>query len=191
LAVPLDTLLVSGCSGKSNDRKTSGEARSDGSATTVYSMDVVNGCAGFGAAQAAEFLAVPAAEIESRSEQVTPTTRGCSFSYRGDQTRQVGFTITREDSIDDAKHSFASYRETVSMGSRVQQSATGEKPAEGAYVDILGVGDEAVWRSSLTRCAIIPTESRESEPHPRCECHATGTAGCDPASRQTSQGVRW
>jgi hypothetical protein len=117
-------------------------------------MEVVNRCAGFGAAQAAELLAVPAGQIEPRLQQITPTTRECSFVYRADPTRLVGFSITREDSIDEAKHSFASYRETVSIGSRVQQSATGEKPAEGAYVDILGVGDEAVWSHTNESLAV-------------------------------------
>ena len=115
---------------------------------------MVNACGGFGTAQAAELLAVSATEVEPRFEQVTPATRGCTFTYRGDQTRQVSFSITREDSIDDAKHSFASYRETVSIGSQVQQSATGEKPAEGAYVDVLGVGDEAIWSHTNETLAV-------------------------------------
>ena len=33
----------------------------------------------------------------------------------------------------------------LSLGSRAQESATGTKAAEGAYSDILGVGEEAVW----------------------------------------------
>ena len=115
---------------------------------------MVNACGGFGTAQAAELLAVSATEVEPRFEQVTPATRGCTFTYRGDQTRQVSFSITREDSIDDAKHSFASYRETVSIGSQVQQSATGEKPAEGAYVDVLGVGDEVIWSHTNETLAV-------------------------------------
>ena len=148
-----------------------GAAPSGGSGTTLYSMDVANRCAGFAAAQAGEFLAVSAAEIEPRFEQVTPTTRGCGFVYRGDQTRQVVFSITREDSVEEAKHSFASYRETVTIGSRVQQSATGDKPAEGAYVDILGVGDEAIWshtngslavrRSNLTIMVMRPDDRKQ------------------------------
>ena len=163
-------LALCGCGGSSNDQKPSGEALSDGSAT-VYSMEVVSRCAGFGGPQAAEFLQVPAGDIESRLDQVTPTTRGCTFTYRVDQTRQVSFSITREDSVDEAKHSFASYRETVSIGSRVRQSATGEKPAEGAYVDIFGVGDEAIWshtnetlavrRANLTIMVIKPDDKKQ------------------------------
>ena len=153
LVVTLCVVLLCGCRGASKDQKTSGEA-SAGSGTTVYSMEVANRCAGYGAAQAAEFLAVPAAEIEPQFAQVTPTTRGCTFTFRGDPTRVVSFSITREDSIDVAKASFASYRDTVTIGSRVQQSATGDKPAEGAYVDILGVGDEAVWSHTNETLAV-------------------------------------
>ena len=150
----LGVLILCGCKGSSNDQKTAAAASSGRSGTTLYSMDVVNRCAGFGTAQAGEFLGLSAAEIEPRFEQVTPTTRGCGFVYRGDQSRQVVFSITREDSVEEAKHSFASYRETVTIGSRVQQSATGDKPAEGAYVDILGVGDEAIWSHTNESLAV-------------------------------------
>lgn len=167
----LCVLILCGCRGASNDQKTSGEASSGGSAHTVYSMEVVNRCAGFGTAQAGDLLGVPAAELEQRFEQVTPTTRGCGFVHRGDQTRQVSFSITREDSVDDAKHSFASYRDTVTIGSRVRESATGDKPPEGAYVDILGVGDEAIWshtnetlavrRGNLTIMVMRPDDKKQ------------------------------
>ena len=169
--VALCVLILCGCKGASNTQKNSGVASSGQSPTTVYPMEVANRCAGFGASQAAEFLAVPAGEIEPRFEQVTPTTRGCGFLYRGDPSRVVSFSITREDSIDEAKHSFASYRDTVTIGSRVQQSATGDKPAEGAYVDILGVGDEAVWshtngslavrRANLTIMVMRPDDRKQ------------------------------
>jgi hypothetical protein len=166
----LCVLATCGCNRVANDQKTSGQESSTGS-SPVYSAEVVNACGRFTAAQAAEFLAVPAAEVESRFAQVTPTTRGCTYTYRGDQSRQVSFSITREESIEEAKHSFASYRETVTIGSRVQQSATGEKPAEGAYVDILGVGDEAIWshtnetlavrRANLTIMVIRPDDKKQ------------------------------
>jgi hypothetical protein len=134
-------------------------------------MEVVNRCAGFGAAQAAELLGVAAADLEPRFEQVTPTTRGCTFTHRGDQTRQVSFSITREDSVDEAKHSFASYRDTVTMSSRAREAVMKEKPPEGAYVDILGVGDEAVWShtneslnvrlANLTIMVLRPDEKKQ------------------------------
>jgi hypothetical protein len=163
-------VVLCGCRGASNDPPSSADNSPGPSPTIVYSVDVVNACAGFGAAQAAELLAVAAADVEARSEQVTPTTRGCTFTYRGDETRQLSFSITREDSIDEAKHSFASYRETVSIGSQVQQSATGKQPEEGAYVDILGVGDEAIWshtngalavrRANLTIMVLRPDDRK-------------------------------
>lgn len=154
VVVTLCVVMLCSCTDASNDQQASGGGSSSPSGATVYSMDVVNACAGYGASQAAEFLGVAAAEIEQVFAQVTPTTRGCTFAYRPDQTRQVSFTISRDESIDEAKHSFASYRETVSISSRVQQSATGEKPAEGAYVDILGVGDEAVWSHTNESLAV-------------------------------------
>jgi hypothetical protein len=53
----------------------------------------------------------------------------------------------------------------------VQQSATGDKPAEGAYVDILGVGDEAIWshtngtlavrRANLTIMVMRPDDRKQ------------------------------
>ena len=70
--VTLCVLVLCGCSGASDGEKTR-EAATRGSGGTVHSMEVVNRCAGFGAAQAAELLGVAAADLEPRFEQVTPT----------------------------------------------------------------------------------------------------------------------
>src|SRR4030095_13897067 len=97
------------------------------------------GCGGFGAVQAAEILGVAAPAVTARSQDVTPTTRGCEFSA-GD--KKISFSLTVEDSIDDAKKDFQNLRETYVIAARAQESATGKALEEGAYSDILSVGDE-------------------------------------------------
>ena len=55
LLVTLCVLILSGCRGASNDQTTSGGASSGASGTTVYSMEVANRCAGFGAPKPPSF----------------------------------------------------------------------------------------------------------------------------------------
>ena len=108
----------------------------------LVGVDAKARCGGFGTAQAAEILGVGAGAVIERSQDVTPTTRGCEFSA-GD--KKISFSLTVEASIDEAKRDFENLRETYEIAARAQESATGKKIEEGAYSDILSVGDEGVW----------------------------------------------
>jgi hypothetical protein len=134
----------SGASGEPSPSSTPAVGSSQGSAKSsgLISVDAKARCGGFGAAEAAQILGVAAATVTARSQDVTPTTRGCEFKS-GDKA--VSFSLTVEDSIDEAKKDFENLRETYVIAARAQESATGKALDEGAYSDILGVGDEGVW----------------------------------------------
>ena len=110
-----------------------------------FNRDTLARCAGYGPAQASEILGVPASAVIDKSEDISPNTRGCGFAQRDDSSKTLLFSLNFEESVDDANTTFAQMRDTLSLGSRVQESATGTKSAEGAYSDILGLGEEAVW----------------------------------------------
>ena len=142
-------LLISGaCGGGSTGAPPASSAAAPVSTQqTAKSGGLVGGeakarCGGFGAVQAAEILGVAAAAVTTRSQDVTPTTRGCEFSA-GD--KKISFSLTVEDSIDDAKKDFQNLRETYVIAAKAQESSTGKELKEGAYSDILSVGDEGVW----------------------------------------------
>jgi hypothetical protein len=107
-------------------------------------------CGGFGAAQAAEALGVAATAVTEHSQDITPTSRGCSFSAGDGKT--VEFSLSLDRSVDDAERALASLRETYMIAGRAQESATGKPVEGGAYTDILDLGDEAVW--SVTNTAL-------------------------------------
>lgn len=134
-------------SGATGDTTASAGASSSQAPAAARSSGLVGAeakarCGGFGTAQAAEILGVTAAAVTARSQDVTPTTRGCEFSA-GD--KKISFTLTVEASIDAAKRDFENLREGYVIAARAQESATGKKIEQGAYSDILSVGDEGVW----------------------------------------------
>jgi hypothetical protein len=140
-------LVVVGCSGGAAGETSSSAAPAQASAQKPAKGGLVGAeakarCGGFGAAQAAEILGVAASAVAPRISDVTPTTKGCEFSA-GD--KKVSFSLTVADSIEEAKKDLENLRETYVIAARSQESATGRKIPEGAYSDILSVGDEGVW----------------------------------------------
>ena len=113
--------------------------------------DAKTNCGGFAAAQAAEILGVGAAGIAEQAQDITPTSRGCSY-IAGD--RKVVFTLTLAESVDEAKRDFANMRDTYTISARAQEKATGKSIPEGAYSDILSVGDEGIWSVTNRSMAI-------------------------------------
>ena len=147
LGIALACVLLCACGGsKTEDGSTSSaSASSSASNANFFSRDTLAKCAGFGAAQAAAILGVAPDAVVEKSEDITPNSRGCNYAPRDDASKALFFSVNFDESVDEAKTSFAQMRDTLSLGSRVQESATGTKSAEGAYSDILGVGEEAVW----------------------------------------------
>jgi hypothetical protein len=148
--VSLGAACGSGTDSQSTSAGSSPASSSAAKGGSLIGADARARCGGFGIAQAAEILGVAASAVTDRSQDITPTARGCEFAA-GD--RKIGFTLTVEPSIDDAKSALAQMRDTYVTAARAQESATGKKIEEGAYSEIFGVGDEALW--SVTNTSMI------------------------------------
>jgi hypothetical protein len=118
---------------------------------SLVAADTKARCAGFGTAEAAEILGVPPAVVTDRSQDITPISRGCTF--RAGDEQAVNFMLRVDDSIEAATSEFVGLKATYAIAARAQEAATGKKIAEGAYSDILGVGDEAIW--SVTNGSLV------------------------------------
>jgi hypothetical protein len=139
---------LSACgSGAPEATKSSGAASSTSAPAATRSSGLVGAdtkarCGGFGTAQAAEILGVTASAVTDHSQDITPTSRGCEFRA-GD--KKIAFSLGLENSIDEAKKSLENMRQAYVISAEAQEKATGRKIEEGAYSEILDVGDEAVW----------------------------------------------
>jgi hypothetical protein len=148
ISVVMCALALCGCgSGATGETTPAGNAtpgadQKSVQTTGLVTADVKNRCAGFGATQAADILGVPAGSITATSQDITPTARGCEFTGGG---KKISFSLSLEASIDDAKRAIENTKETYVISARAQEGATGKEIKEGAYSDILGVGDEAIW----------------------------------------------
>lgn len=148
ISVVMCALALCGCGGGAPGERASAGNATPGvkaksvEATGLVTADVKNRCAGFGAAQAAEILGTPAGSVTATSQDITPMARGCEFIGGG---KKISFSLALEASIDDAKRAIANSRETYVISARAQETATGKEIKEGAYSDILSVGDEAIW----------------------------------------------
>ena len=155
-AIPLvvGLLTLGACGSGSGDQATSTGASATAAATRSAKSRLISAetkvrCAGFGPAQAAEFLGVAAGAVTQRAKDITPTARGCEFIGAD---KKILFSLGLDDSAEDTKRAFESLRETYVMSARIQESATGKKLEEGAYSDILSLGDEAIW--SITNMSL-------------------------------------
>jgi hypothetical protein len=129
--------------------------------------EVVSRCAGFGPAEAAGFLGVPAAAIVDRSSDITPTARICAFAVAADESKAVSFTLERDESVEASARAYASMKDMIPIAAGAQQStdmATGDSP----LIEIGGLGDEALWTNTnhsltvrsrnLTILVMLPNE---------------------------------
>ncbi len=101
----------------------------------------LEGCVGFTADDAAPFLGVPAAQITANIEESYKGFWLCSFAQPGGST-SVSFSVKIAGSEKEAVSDMEEYRGNLEIA--------GEQPQwkdlpKGAYSDIIGVGDEAVW----------------------------------------------
>ena len=101
-------------------------------------------CGGFGAAQAAELLGVPASGITDSSSDVTPTLRMCTFSARDASSQIVTFSMSLEESVDEARRTYAQMKANIPIAQHAQESA-GVSSDDSALIEIGGLGDEALW----------------------------------------------
>lgn len=103
-------------------------------------------CGGFGPAQAAELLGAPASAITDSSSDITPTLRMCTFSARDASSQMVSFSMSLEESVDEAKRTYAQMKDNIPIAQHAQESA-GVSSDDSALVEIGGLGDEALWTS--------------------------------------------
>lgn len=158
LVVLAGSVAFSACSnGASTSTTTASPGRADGKSP----------CAGFGVAQAAELMGVPASEVKENLGNITPSTRSCDF-VAGE--KRIGFSVTVEESVDAAKRVLENAKETYEMAVRAQEKATGKGIPEGAYSDIVNIEDEAIWsvtngtilgrRKNVTYQVMFPNDKR-------------------------------
>lgn len=99
------------------------------------------GCVGFTAEDAAPLLGVPAAQITANIHESYEGFWLCSFAKPGDPTA-VSFSVKITGSEKEAISDMEEYRSHLEVA--------GEQPQwkdlpKGAYSDIFGVGDDAIW----------------------------------------------
>lgn len=123
-------------------------------------------CAGFTRAHAGEILSVPEAAVTERRTDITPTTRGCDYSAGA---KKIAFSLALDSSAAETRRRFEDLRETYTIAGRAAEAA-GKVLPQGAYTDILNVGEEALWSATnesvavrhknLTILVMLPNDKR-------------------------------
>ena len=101
-------------------------------------LDVAH-CAGFGPAEAAAILGVPAAQFQDKSQDISEGSRWCILENLGNSANGVTFTVSRAKSVDDAVTEFSQFRQNSALAVRTL-GKQGQKTHE-----VAGLGDEALW----------------------------------------------
>lgn len=127
-------VLLASCGGNKPSEQPSGAASNAAGASTPS-------CVGITADDAAPFLGVPAAQLTANIEESYKGFWLCSFAQPGGST-SVSFSVKIAGSEKEAASDMEEYRGNLELA--------GEQPQwknlpKGAYSDILGLGDEAVW----------------------------------------------
>lgn len=129
-------LLTLGCG--SQPGNAGSEGRSGKTASQQFELDVAH-CAGFGPADAATILDVPAEKFQDKSQDISEGSRWCILENRDNARQGVTFTVSRTKSVEEAATEFAQFRQNASV-------AAGTIGKQGQKMhDIPGLGDEALW----------------------------------------------
>jgi hypothetical protein len=110
--------------------------------------DVIARCAGFGPAQAAEILGVPASAVADRSADIAKGLRGCSFARTDGTSGAVSFALERDESVEAAAQAYASMKDAIPIAEDAQKAAgvgATDSANDSALIEISGLGDEALW----------------------------------------------
>jgi hypothetical protein len=143
LVLALVAVVVAGCGGQQADGGHGAGAAGEpaGHGGGLIAAEKVANCAGFTSDAAAEFLGVPAAEIEDHSQDVYDKLRTCSFVSSRAGSNLVGFSLRRDDSVEEAADEMDVFRSHLGVA---QGTPAGD--ASGApYEEVPGLGDEALW----------------------------------------------
>lgn len=99
-------------------------------------------CAGLSAADAAPIVGAPAAQVTRHVEKVSPTLALCSWAA-GKSAPALAFSVEVLPSDKAASAALERYRENLSLAG--ESAPWRGKLPKGAYSDISGIGDDAVW----------------------------------------------
>ena len=99
-------------------------------------------CAGFSAADAAPLIGAPAAQVTRHVEKLTPKLATCSYAA-GKGAPALAFSVEVHASDKAASAALERYREDLSLAG--ESGPWRGKLPKGAYSDISGIGDDAVW----------------------------------------------
>jgi hypothetical protein len=119
----------------------------------VVARAKIDNCAGVTAIDVAPIIGVQPAVIEPASEQQHSTLRICGYRARS-SGESASFSLGWEPTVDAAKEEFARERNDLGMANQVIASASRTKPADAAYVDVLGLGDDA-FRTSVNDTTVV------------------------------------
>jgi hypothetical protein len=142
----LAALVACASCGGETGRDAGGPQAATSAGGLVFGRDVLARCGGFGPEQAAGFLGVDAAGVSEASQAISPSLQSCTFSRTDDESRRLTFTISHENTVEDATTSFAQMRDTLPIAAATQKAA-GVESDDSALIDIMGLGDEALWTS--------------------------------------------
>lgn len=106
----------------------------------TYALDLTR-CAGFTAEDAAGILGLPAASLKSKSEKQHESLWICSFAPPGGQG--LSFSVEVAKSVEAAAADMTRLRENLEVAGGT--AAFKDRLPNGAYSDIMGLGDDAVW----------------------------------------------
>lgn len=119
---------------------------SDSAGAALFDVRTISTCAGFGPADAAPLLGVAPDAVRETSSTVSPALRVCTFVTAGDGSRSLSFSLEHDDSEQAAAKAYADMRDSLPIASRAQKGA-GAASDDSPLIEILGLGDEALWTS--------------------------------------------
>lgn len=125
----------------SGDKSAGAESCGPQKGGKLYKPDMSN-CGGFTAEDAAGILGLPAAKITAKTKEMYAGFWQCTFES-GIAGKSVEFGITVSKSVEAAVRDMEQYRSHLETAGSVAPFK--DKLPKGAYSDIGGLGDEAVW----------------------------------------------
>ena len=112
------------------------------STLTLYTVEQVR-CDAVSVEDAAAILGIEASAIEARSEELYPGNTQCTFEAGGSLENILSFNISVAETVDEAANEMDQYRSHLDVARETEPFK--DDLAEGAYSDIEGLGDEAIW----------------------------------------------
>jgi hypothetical protein len=130
---------VGGC--KKHGPGTSAPTETSGEKGNLYTPESAN-CNGFTAADAAAILGLPATGVSAETKELYPGSWQCLFDS-GNAGKTIAFNVSVAKTVDQASNDMEQYRSHLQTAA--ETSSSKENLPKGAYNNVQGLGDEAVW----------------------------------------------